>query len=118
MSSWREQIARDYEQALTRLVAYAKRAEVNAPFSVYAAIEELRNRFNEAEEWTDKEIDELVDDLEAADAHLRDAGRGILDWLRIDARLIEEKLVSSLTDDTKLAWLKLRRAAQVRKPKE
>ena len=113
MSEWQKQLVQDYERLLARVAAYAKKLEVEAPFSVYAAIEEIRNRFQEAEDWTEEELEELMVDLEGADAQLRKAGRSLVDWLRMDAALIEEKMLTTLTDDTKLAWLKLRQQAQI-----
>ena len=116
MHDWREQLAEDYERILSRLAAYARKLEVNAPFSVYAAIEELKEKFGEAEDWTEQEVDELLEDIETVDSELRQAG--ILDWLRLDAKLIEEKLVSSLTDETKLAWLRLRQQGRQQRDTE
>lgn len=97
---------------LARLALQAREIEIQAPFSIYAAIEELRLKADELAEWTEAELEEAAVELSKVDAVLSNAGRSLLDWLKRDVALIEEQMVTTISEDTRLTWLKLQEQAQ------
>lgn len=105
-------LAEKTEQLLARLALQARELEIQAPFSVYAAIEELRLKADELAEWSETELEEIALELSKVDTVLSQAGRSLLDWLKRDVALIEEKMITTISEDTRLTWLKLQEQAQ------
>lgn len=104
-------LARGYERMLGRIREHLAEAEVNAPLSVYMAIEEARERAVSLGEMTQNEAQQVAGYIKRDLLHARDvlarAQHGLGNWLGIDLALIERGLLETLADPARVDWLRL-----------
>ncbi len=104
-------LASGYERMLRRLSERLSAAEINAPLPIYMAIEEAREQAVTLGEMTQAEAGQVAYWVKRDLLHLRDvigrAERGVKNWLGLDLELIEQGLIKSLADPTRVDWLRL-----------
>lgn len=104
-------LTQSYESMLKRIRTELTEAEVNAPLSVYMAIEEARERAIALGEMTQSEAQQVATLIKRDLLHLRDVmtrtQQGIRTWLGIDLGMIEQGLLDVLADPTRVDWLRL-----------
>lgn len=104
-------LASGYERMLARIRKRLAEAEANAPLPIYMVIEEAREQAVALGEMTQAEAEQVTYWLKHDLLHLRDVlqrtERGVMSWLGLDLRLIEQGLLDLLADPTRVDWLRL-----------
>jgi hypothetical protein len=104
-------LAEGYARMLERIRARLAEAEARAPLPLYMAIEEAREQAVALGELTQAEAREVAEWLQRDLMHLREvmqrAGRGVRNWLGLDLALLEQGLLDTLADPTRVDWLRL-----------
>lgn len=95
---------RDLMTALERIRSRLHEATVNAPPQIYQAIEELKQRTHDRLQQTEQKLSEIAHELGETEDDL-------LEWLKLDIRSLEQRLLQSLlnaSDDSRVElkrWL-------------
>ena len=104
-------LAGGYARMLTRIRERLTQAEISAPLPIYMAIEEAREQAVTLGEMTQAEAGQVAYWLKRDLLHLRDVigrtERGVKTWLGLDLKLIEQGLIETLADPTRVDWLRL-----------
>jgi hypothetical protein len=104
-------LAEGYARMLERIRTRLAEAEAKAPLPIYMLIEEAREQAVGLGEMTQAEAHEVADWLKRDLLHLRGimqrAGRGVRNWLGLDLALLEQGLLDTLADPTRVDWLRL-----------
>ncbi len=104
-------LASGYARMLDRIRARLAEAEARAPLPLYMLIEEAREQAVGLGELTQAEAHEVADWLQRDLMHLRGvmqrASRGVRNWLGLDLALLEQGLLETLADPTRVDWLRL-----------
>lgn len=94
--------ARSLSEALERVRTRLHEVEVNAPPQVYQAIERLREITQQGMDETEQRLSHLAHELGETEEDL-------IEWLRLDLRALERRLLSSLIDASDHSRAELRR---------
>lgn len=109
-------LANGYQRMLTRIRERLAEAEANAPLPVYMAIEEAREQAVALGEMTQAEASQVAYWLKHDLLHLREVlertERGVMNWLGLDIKLIEQGLLDILADPTRVDWARLQQDLQ------
>lgn len=100
-----------YARMLTHIRERLAEAEANAPLPLYMVIEEAREQAVAVGEMTQAEAEQvtywLKQDLVQLREVLQRTERGVMTWLGLDLRLIEQGLLDILADPTRVDWVRL-----------
>lgn len=104
-------LSQGYARMLARIRERLGEAEVNAPLSVYMAVEEARERAVGLGEMTQSEAQQVAGYIKRDLLHAREvltrARHGLGNWLGLDLAYMERGLLEILADPTRLDWLRL-----------
>jgi hypothetical protein len=104
-------LAEGYARMLTRVRERLAEAEAHAPLPLYMVIEEAREQAVAVGEMTQAEAEQvtywLKQDLVQLREVLQRTERGVMTWLGLDLRLIEQGLLDILADPTRVDWVRL-----------